>query len=202
MPRPSVSILVPWRTDHGQRERVWDRIRPLWQDSPFELCVGIPDEDGPFNCSQALNRAASVATGDVFVTMGADHWPDIDAVVKAVSLTSYATWTPVYGAVDYLSQADTDAVIDGADPRSFRPEKSDPCCQGITAISRQSWQDIGGMDERYRGWGYEDTALLRELGRRYGYVTAPYTRVIGLWHDESHRDLSAANPNRALFEST
>jgi GT2 family glycosyltransferase len=196
-----VSVIVPWRTDNGQRERVWNRIRPLWEDSEFEVVTGTPD-DGPFNCSQALNRAAEKATGDVLVTMGADHWPDLDAVATAARLTSYASWMPVYGGVHYLSQGDTDAVIAGADPARFRPERTDPCCQGITAITRQSWQDIGGMDERYAGWGYEDTALLRELARRYGFVPAPFNHVIGLWHDGAHRDLSPNNPNRALFEST
>lgn len=201
MPRPSVSILVPWRTDHGQRQRVWDRIRPLWQASGFELCTGTPD-DGPFNCSQAINRAAEAATGDVLVTMGADHWPDLDAVTRAAALAAHATWMPVYGGVHYLSRTDTNAVIDGADPVSLVPESTDSCCQGITAITRQSWRDIGGMDERYAGWGYEDTALLRALARRYGYVPPPYNHVTALWHDGAHRDMSAGNPNKALFDRT
>lgn len=57
------------------------------------------------------------------------------------------------------------------------------------------------MDERYAGWGYEDTALLRELTRHYGFVPSPFNHVLGLWHDGAHWDMSATNPNRVLFES-
>lgn len=202
MPRPSVSILVPWRTDHGQRQRVWDRIRPLWQASGFELCTGTPDHIGPFNAAQAFNRAADMATGDVLVTMGADHWPNIPAVQLAADLTSYAGWMPVYGTVGYLSQADTDAVIAGADPASYTAATTAPNCTGILAIRRECWDLLGGMDERYTGWGYEDTALRRELVRTQGDVPGPATRVIELWHDGAHRDPVASNANRILFEST
>src|ERR1700761_5891633 len=105
-------------------------------------------------------------------------------------------WTPVFGAMSYLSQVDTELVLaHGADPLSFTPCAQDPSAAGNTAVSAVAWKEINGMDERYRGWGWEDTALLRTLTRRFCVAPPPRTVGLSLWHPSGHRDLSVHNPN-------
>lgn len=209
-----ISILVPWRSDgpDGHRQKLWDYLSPLWKQTLFEICVGEDDvyapdsiagDPLPFNCSQALNRAAARASGDIFVTMGADFYPNAEAVLAAARhARTAAHWVPVYGTTAYLSQQQTEELVTGRRPiERCLIEHTDPSCQGITAISATAWRAVDGMDEGYSGWGWEDTDLLRKLARKYGYPPYPYTRGISLWHPTWHRDLSRANPNRRRFEA-
>lgn len=223
-----ISILVPWRSDgpDGHRQKLWDYLRPRWERTPFEICVGeddvyapLPTIEGPepetelrtatplpFNCSQALNRAARMADGDVFVMMGADHYPNESAILAAAErATHWPGWSPVYRTTNYLSEASTAALIAGERGiRGLPFERTDPTCMGITAVHREAWLAVHGMDERYRGWGWEDTDLRRRLTQKFGDAhPMPLTSaaVVALWHDMSHRDLSYDNPNRRRFEA-
>jgi hypothetical protein len=200
-----VSILIPWRTDHGQRERIWNYMHPLWEATPFEICVGEDDDNGhPFNCSRATNRAAKKATGDVYVKLGADHLPDVDAIKQAVERTTdWPLWSFVFSGVFYYGKADTNRILAGSNPKSFKPENSDYSCQGIVAMRSGVWDSLGGMDERYEGWGYEDTDFLRRLsGGRERLLRHPSNLpwAYDLWHSGEHRDMSTNNPNRKLYE--
>lgn len=222
-----ISILIPWRTDgpDGHRQKVWDFLQPLWDQSGFEICVGeddvfsdrppynwpdpdyIPGNDTryflPFNCSMALNRAAAQATGDVFVCMGADHYPDPDAIHVAAAMTAYPPyWTPTFGSMAYLSEEYTEALIAGRTTIERCPIAAvDPTAHGNSAVARGAWEAVGGMDQRYSGWGWEDSDLIRRLSRKNGVKRPPFTRGLSLWHKTAHRDLSFNNPNRRLFES-
>lgn len=214
-----VSLLIPWRSDgpEGHRQKVWDYLRPLWEKTEFEVCVGEDDVSGPhdeplsFSCSQALNRAAAKAGGDVFVTMGADYFPMPAAVQRAAELAlRYPPyWMPVFGAVEYVSEGSTKALLSGALKTENHTilrnmiDAVDQGCMGITAVKASMWHQVGGMDERYRGWGWEDTDLRRRLTAA-SYQHKPkflHTRGVALWHDGGHRDLTYNNPNRRLFES-
>lgn len=229
----NISILIPWRSDgpDGHRQKIWNYLRPLWEKTPFEICVGEDDLFGtetthptgscegdserhahvkvkmlPFNAAQAFNRAAEKATGDVFVLMGADLYPNVEAVLRAGGwATRRPGWAPAYRTVGYLSEAHTAALIAGEVGIYGLPfETIDYTCQGILAIQRSAWDEVGGMDERYAGWGWEDTDLIRRLTRKFGDIAAmpPVgTQAISLWHDISHRDLTYNNPNRRRFES-
>jgi hypothetical protein len=57
-----VAFLVPRRRDGGQRDRVWEYCRRRWETYLPDVAVyeGHHDE-GPFNRSAAVNRAAELA---------------------------------------------------------------------------------------------------------------------------------------------
>jgi predicted glycosyltransferase involved in capsule biosynthesis len=68
----------------------------------------------------------------------------------------------------------------------------------VLGVRRSAFEAAGGLDERYEGWGYEDTAFLDALTRTHqngqrgtmgpsGYVLRE------LWHDGSSRDLEGRN---------
>lgn len=208
-----ISILIPWRTDNGQRQRVWNHLRPLWDKTEFEISVGEDDSDlnEPFNCAKALNRAAAKATGDVLVTMGADYYPLPSSLKYAAHIALREPgWCAAFDSVRYLSRDNTEMMLlgdvrfdDSRPVTNWPTERIDHGCQGITAVRAELWRKVGGMDERYRGWGWEDTAFRRTLYRAGSLYVPERTFLPGLalWHDESHRDLTYNNPNRRLFES-
>lgn len=189
-----ISVLVPWRTDHGPRQRAWDYLRPLWEATGHEIVVGVDDGHGPFNKSRALNRAFAASTGDVVVCMDADGLPPLPEFDPSLP------WQPLYDHTQYLSREASDEVYSGTDPWAVTPERTFPMCTSILAIRRDAWP---GMDERFEGWGLEDTALRVTLTRLHGPAPEPPKRGFRcLWHPEAFGDHpEATERNRLLFEA-
>lgn len=67
---------------------------------------------------------------------------------------------------------------------------------------REAIDAVGGFDERYTGWGYEDSDLVVRLTRHGLHIRRgpADTAVLHLWHPDSPRD--NADRNRALLEET
>jgi hypothetical protein len=163
-----------------------------------------PKHPRPFSVARALNNAAKHAHGEHLLLFGADHVPDVKAVEWAVhQLRGYA-FARIYGRVAYATEAATRIVLsnlhyplDAADWH----EHSAPC-PGVLAVRRSAWDKAGGLDERYEGWGYEDTAFLDKLvavhqnGLR-GRLEPSGFILRELWHDGAARDL--AGRNAALY---
>ena len=61
---------------------------------------------------------------------------------------------------------------------------------------------VGGFDERYTGWGYEDSDLVVRLMRQGLHIRRgpADTAVLHLWHPDNPRD--NADRNRAMLEET
>lgn len=190
-----ISVLIPWRTDHGPRERAFDHVRALWEDLPVELVIGVDNgtPEAPFNVSRAFNDAAAKASGDVFVLFGADHLPDFDRVTWAATQLEANAWCALFARTGKYSETDTNAIIDGADPARFDYEHRDDFCYAIIGITRPAWELVHGMDERFQGWGGEDTAFRMALDNLYGPTPAPSDTLRCLWHPEASRDKADRN---------
>lgn len=67
---------------------------------------------------------------------------------------------------------------------------------------RRAIEAIGGFDERYTGWGYEDSDLVVRLMQHGLHIRRgpADTAVLHLWHPENPRD--NAERNRALLQET
>lgn len=196
----TVSVLIPWRTDHGHRERLWTYLRPLWEALPVELCVTDDGgEDGaPFSYAAGANRAAATATGDVLITWGADQLPDMAAIEAAAAVADWHGWSMVFTRTGYYSPFHTEAILGGANPSQFLLEQIENHCTGIIAVRRDVWKAVGGMDERFRGWGYEDAALRDRLTRdHHPRLPAPSHMLRCLWHPVRHRVYTG--PNADLY---
>lgn len=187
----STSILVPFRSDDGNRQRLWDHCRAIWQNTPYELVEGHDSGDGPFNISQAFNDAAERATGDYLILFGADHIPNRDRVEWAVGhLAAGAPWVPLYAETAGLSRTDTHAILNGYDPDKVPVAQVAPFCTAIIGIRRDKWVKL---DERFRGWGGEDAAWRMALEHLYGPAPEPTGRLLCLWHESAPRDHTDAN---------
>jgi len=188
---PTVSILVPFRSDSANRQRLWDHCRTIWQHTAYELVEGHDSGLGPFNIAQAFNDAASRATGDYLILFGADHIPDTTRVDWAVEqLAAGAPWVPLYAETAGLSKNDTHLVLNGVDPRKVPVNQVAPFCTAIIGIRRDSWVKF---DERFRGWGIEDSAWRLALEHLYGPAPTPTGRLLCLWHEAASREHFDAN---------
>lgn len=159
-----------------------------------------PKHPRPFSVARALNNAATAAHGDHFLLFGADHVPDVKAVQWAThQLRGYA-FARIHDRVAYATEAATRIVLsnlhyplDAADWNEVNAP-----CPGVLAVRRSAWDLAGGLDERYEGWGYEDTAFLDTLTRTHhnglrGTLGPSGLVLRELWHDGHARDLNSLN---------
>jgi hypothetical protein len=199
-------FLVPRRRDGGPRDAIWKYCRARWEQyfPDVEIFEGHHD-DGPFNRSAAVNRAAEEAgTWDLGIVIDSDVILSVDQVRKAIekaSRTGHVTWAHrrwrgvteswtnriVADRQDFGPQLDRDAIdliVDRTNPLSWS------CC---IVIPRAVFDDMGGFDERFRGWGFEDMAFQSVVCGLYGYERINGD-VIHLWHPRSEERITPGKP--------
>jgi len=212
-----VSVLVPYNPSSSHWERMLARTQDEWNrqiardagDLDIEVVVGVQRTPGAMRVAECVNRAAAVAGGDVFALWGADHWPDVRRLrwtVETMERTGSA-WQPMFQHTAILSRATTELILAGqAEATEERATWADsvPMCVGILAIGRAAFEDVGGEDERFVGWGMEDAALREALdvlhgtppeGPDYGAV------LLSMWHPVQNHDDGNAKRNVEIYAS-
>jgi glycosyl transferase family 7 (putative galactosyltransferase) len=214
-----LAVLVPTyfadTPEGAHRRRVWKYIRNKhWANARSVVWCGVwCGTDGlaecgrrPFSVSRAVNNAATWAQhSDItgYLIMGADHIPDPAALEYAARTLEQWPWVKLYSRIAYVPQEWTRALIDGY-PYDELPQLSviNAPCPGVVAVRRDVWERVGGMNEDYEGYGYEDNQLCADLTRVAGPPgpVSPYT-LRELWHPTGHRVHGDANPNHRLFRT-
>ena len=200
----NVVFLVPRRDDNGHRDKLWAFTRGRWEQFGWPIIEGH-HHDGPFNRSAAINTAARDAgEWDVAVIIDSDVICSPDAVESAVELT-YKTDRMVVAHDErvMLNQRGTDRVLDGflgswRDPRMVEKVWLDSvsCC---VAVSRTLWEAAGPFDERFVGWGREDTAFRISCEVETGPIVKVCGETFHLWHPVSP-EASKTSPIRKANE--
>ncbi|GMU51005.1 MAG: hypothetical protein AMXMBFR33_01510 [Candidatus Xenobia bacterium] len=193
-----IVILCPRRAGIPERDLIWERLKKRWALLHPKLRVYEGHHDrGPFNRSAAINRAARAADrdgrwhfaviidSDIFIPVG-----QLEAALKRARTTGRVTWA--FRRWRGLDRASTDRLVrdqagllaqglDGAD-LDHLVEKTNPlswsCC---FVVPRPVWDDLGGFDERFRGWGWEDMAFQSAVCGLHGHERIDGD-VFHLWH--------------------
>jgi len=145
-----VVILVPRRADNGWRDTLWRFCRRLWEDRfpAWRIVEGEHRADeGPFNRSVAVNRAA-VAAGDwdVAVIIDSDVVADRRGAESAVRVA-----------------AASDALVVSHDERVMLNKRVTQ--EIIKGGFRGSWDDESAYDRVWSGsWESCSCCTVRRLG--------------------------------------
>jgi hypothetical protein len=175
-------ILVPRRADNGHRDGLWKYCKDFWGNLGLEIVEGDHLE-GPFNRSAAVNAAAKNAgEWDTALVIDSDILVDPHNVHHAISLAE-TTGRQVFPFRDYhaLNNKGAELVMAGNKGNwkpyiraSYRDNRS-----ACFVIPRTTWDQVGGFDERFIGWGFEDVAFAFACNQAAGN----YLRLAGdLWH--------------------
>lgn len=193
-----LSVLIPWRPDGGQRDDVFRYLLPKWRATGAQICIGTDSGSGPFNCAEAQNNAFFQAKHDNLVMFGADQLPDRKVLDVAASALPGPRWLPLFQETAYYSEETTRALISGDTREEIAPfDYVLPFCTGVIALTRDAYVTTGGMDERFRGWGYEDAAFRQTLAGLFGAPEPLPATLRCLWHATDHR--IAVSPNEVLM---
>lgn len=190
-----VSFLIPFRDVDGTRTPAKEWILARWRHFYPDAEFVIEPDDGqdPFCKSMAVNRAAAKATGDVLVILDADTWVSTEAMQEGFNLLrgGVCAWFIPARRSLRLTESFSRWLLSmdptGDLPRIVNNRQVVEQAGGVVGfchiVPRAAFEAVGGMDERFRGWGGEDSCFVRSLDVVVGrHRVASRYPLISLWH--------------------
>jgi N-terminal domain of galactosyltransferase len=200
----SIPVLVPRRSDDGWRDEIWAQLRArYWGLLPgFKVVEGWHNE-GPFNRSLAINQAAVKRHwDDVAVIADSDSFVPSSQLLEAVDKARKTR--KLVSALTFVCQFDQgftesfvyDGLVGMQDMRIEHVRtKPIETQSNILVCPRKLWDEIGGFDERFVGWGGEDNAFWRAAEILRGSVERVPGAAFHLWHEPAaDRDTRMQDP--------
>lgn len=206
-----VSLIIPFATADPRRQMIFDWVYDRWHSMfpDWEIVVaGGSLED--FNRSRARNRAFEFATGDLIVVSDADTITTPDNIRQAVSLVengrpwviahnTYYSLTETF--TNWLLEKDPSVDIANVCPWDSNWRMVNKSEAGVLVMPRAAYEAVGGYDERFKGWGWEDSAFAQRMNRVCGHYLRTSGPVLHLWHDPGlNFDQPDIKYNEMLFE--
>lgn len=207
-----ISILVPFHCspDQHQRNENWNWLMKHWAcELPHaQIVIGhdpasIQDPSVPFSKSAAINDAASRARGDIFVILDADGLIDTRSILHCAEKIREAQdkgrrlWYVPYRQFYRLTEKASRRVLQSPPCDAYEFPVPPPPCDilntsgsqhghwygaGIQIMSRCAFYEVGGWDERFRGWGGEDHAAMRAMDTLYWRHKTLPGQFLHIWH--------------------
>ncbi|PYT09201.1 MAG: hypothetical protein DMF60_03035 [Acidobacteria bacterium] len=164
----------------------------------------LPYADMPYCRSWALNVGARLAAGKVLVLHDNDMLAPADYAVNLLKqvLQGYEV-VNLKRFIFYLNECHTRSVFSGK--AGLTVEASLSVVQNLEAggsigITRRAYDQIGGVDESFIGWGGEDNEFWERAQTLrvwpYGYLP-----LVHLWHPAQPGKLPGKRSTAALFEA-
>lgn len=187
-----LSIIIPYKSDGGQRDRLFRWVSSRWQIlfPDAEIVLGR-NKDDPFSRGAARNDGFLRCAGDTIVLADADTAINPGQIDAAVGMVwDGVPWVLPYQTYFNLTEEYTETVlgfkstVELVEPDVW--EHKLESWAGVLVMSREAFFDVHGYDERFTGWGFEDNSFQKALDTLCG----PFSRVEGnvqhLWHEAPH----------------
>lgn len=183
----SVAVIIPYGGDDIYRFSDLRTVLERYTATAWKPCVA--NSTAPFHKARAVNDAVRSLPDTIttIVLNDADSLPYRASLREAIWMAQEAPGI-VFAFTEYrkLGAKQTAACYG----RGWRDaltadtwELSQPTSEshGCVAMSRETFETVGGYDERFTGWGYEDLAFnitceARWPSRRTGWP------LVHLWH--------------------
>lgn len=219
-----LSVIIPWRNPEktpgsaGKAAYNWrlnnfDWVMARYEHLLPEVEVLIGDAGGPFNRSSFINAGAASSGRKYLLIADADTIPYREALLQGLDMIDAGYgWVIPYGDADYYNsdQRSAEEILRRSPVDNIRPEEITwehklKSWSGQVLIERDDFEALGGFDERFQGWGYEDNAFVAMCDTMlgdHGRVRDAWT--IHIWHpapEETTWRQPNIDANRRLFES-
>lgn len=199
----AVSVLVPANFDCAHRRAAWRHVEQHYRTNHPDWQLVVGDHGGGAWCKgRAVAAAAARADGDVLVIADADVYTAPAALEQAVSVAATGEqWAIPHKLVHRLTEAETARVLAGHEPRraavTIAPYEG-AAGGGLVAIPRAMWDEVGGIDTGFVGWGREDHSLGWALSAMFGWHVRGTGLLWHLWHPGGEGGRQPTDANRDL----
>ena len=199
-----VTVIIPWRPQPSRLAAFEATSRWYVENLPGAVVRTVDSGEVPFNLARCRNVGiAAVPDPDEVVVIGdADTIPSIEPLLAAIAAaaTSGLVHLP-YTRYQWLGALGTAAFFDGSPLAGVDATLVVGACSGVYVTSPRTWASHGGQDERFRGWGFEDSAWYAAHTTLLGAVPQRHDGdVYALHHETQLREGEQYEANAALRE--
>jgi len=178
-------VILPWRDmDCIYRRKHFDFLVDYYSKE-FDVILG--DNEGEFNRSAARNSGVDKTTSQIAVIIDADNFLPHQRIYEAVELAKQKnSLVKPFKMFGYLTEDSTDkfyeyhGVMDIAHEFINEPQRG--FTGGAYVMKKSLWQQIGGMDEGFIGWGAEDDAFHIHAEKKLGKIYYTTGTNLHLYH--------------------
>lgn len=183
----TVAVVIPWRPGTPERNAHHEYVRAYLRELlPDAVHLDVDSGHTPFSRAGSRNegvRQAQAAGVDVVVLCDADTLPEAEPLHAAIEAATDSVLHLPYTWYRGLSQHGTAAYLTGT-PAADCPVDLEHqwATGGVLCIQPASWWAAGGMDERFRAYGFEDAAYRIAADALLGPTIAHPGTITHLWH--------------------
>jgi hypothetical protein len=205
----TTAVLMPSGITDEWRARARSYVT-AWYARHFGDCPLVVGE-----CAQASEWSKGEAIADAFERAGspdvlvladADSFTlDPDSLRTAIELVTLGgrPYVIPHRQVYRLRQDETERLHRDPEARprlgyTARPVYEGPAGGGITVVSRDAFELVGGIDRRFLGWGGEDVAFGWALATLVGEGVRLEGRLVHLWHPHPAPNLRGSEASEEL----
>lgn len=181
----NVSVVIPWRVSRTHKPRRLELcLTALKAALPGVEIAAFDSGHQPFNRAASRNGGVANSYGGVetLVVCDADAIVEPAPLHEAIAEAGDGKLHLPYTEVRLLSQDGSEHVHLGTDPSRARVWHTNPfSVGGCVVVSYETWRAVGGWDERFTNWGFEDTAFWAAVDTLFGTTRHDGT-LYDLWH--------------------
>ncbi|MGW4928785.1 hypothetical protein ACWEOH_06490 [Agromyces sp. NPDC004153] len=198
------TLVIPWRPSPSRLYAFRRVVAWYSQILPAFRIVALDTGDDLFSLSRIRNLAVTRAStaDDVIVISDADTLPEPEPLMAAIAAAPRSGRVHLpYTAYHWLGPTGTAQLAAGRALEDCDHELVHDACSGVYVTTRRTWESHGGQDERFRGWGFEDSAWYLAHQTLLGAPPKRHEGVVyALHHSVERRDGPQYDRNVNLME--
>ena len=178
------------------------RVRPHLEELGFPLFTGDAPGESWARAAACNAAARSAGSWEIALVADADTFLESDAVSRTIERVSRTRAAARPHDHRWMLNSASSKLFLAKGSKSLEPGRhlrGDAPGGGALVVHREAFDEVGGYDERFVGWGYEDSAMNIELA-----TTRRWERMSGNSYHLSHVQpnilSTPAKANRALLE--
>lgn len=195
-------VLTAWKPDGGHRSAAWAHNRTFWE-SWLNIDVFEGGDDTELFSRAAARNDASARAGDWDVALIVDADARVETAAQARSALDLARSSGqlvyAHDHLRMLTEEGTGRVLAGQPLRPEDGERYPNTWSSVLAVTRTLWDAVGGQDERFPGWGWQDLAFMaacRAIGGGFHRVPGD---AYHLWHPRTWEENEGSPDHNAAM---